>query len=132
MTVGRVIRYDEARGYGFITPMGGGADIFVHANDLVTADRELRPGVQVSFEIFPSDRGLKAYAVQVIDDAEASAQLTSSWRPGRPGTPVAEAQYRREVAAVITAENADLTPEQASSLCHRLVDVARRQGWLHD
>ncbi|GAB7188315.1 hypothetical protein ATKI12_8146 [Kitasatospora sp. Ki12] len=131
MTVGRVIRFDEARGYGFITPMEGGADVFVHANDLVTADRELRPGVRVSFEIFSSDRGLKAYAVQVIGEAEATARLSSPRRPVGRATPLAEAQYRREVAAVISTEDAALTPQQASSLCHRLVDVARRQGWLH-
>jgi len=40
MATGRIIRFDEIKGYGFISPSDGGEDIFVHANEL--ADRGLR------------------------------------------------------------------------------------------
>jgi cold shock CspA family protein len=131
MTFGRVIRFDEARGYGFITRMEGGADVFFHANDVLTNERELPPGTEVSFEIFASDRGLRARSVKVIGDGETSARLAASQRcSGTPGAPLAERQYLGEIRAAISAEIADLAPEQASSLARRLVDVARRQGWL--
>ena len=34
MLTGKVIRFDDVRGYGFIAPDGGGEDVFVHANVL--------------------------------------------------------------------------------------------------
>ena len=53
--IGTVLHYNQDRGFGFIARDGGGADLFVHANDLVNAD-ELRTDQRVSFDIATDHR----------------------------------------------------------------------------
>ncbi len=49
--------WDEHRGFGFIKPDDGGADIFVHAKGIIGAS-VLQPRQQVEFEsVFDSVRG---------------------------------------------------------------------------
>jgi CspA family cold shock protein len=55
MSTGRISHYDEGRGFGYIIPDGGGADVFVHENYLVNADA-LRTDQRVSFEVVNDDR----------------------------------------------------------------------------
>ena len=55
MSIGKVAHYDEGRGFGFIVPDDGGADVFVHADYLVNADF-LRKDQKVSFEVVNDDR----------------------------------------------------------------------------
>jgi len=59
--------YDEDRGFGFIQPDDGGADIFVHAKSIVGAST-LIPAQMVEFEsVFDRDRGkYRAADVRVI------------------------------------------------------------------
>ena len=64
MPIGKVAHYDEARGFGFIVPDDGGADVFVHANYLVNADF-LRRDQKVSFEVVNDDRRGKPRADRV-------------------------------------------------------------------
>jgi cold shock CspA family protein len=68
MLTGKVIRFDEVRGYGFIAPDGGGEDVFVHANVLGDDKYVFGPGLRVEFEVTDGDRGPKAYAVQLLSE----------------------------------------------------------------
>ncbi|WP_026075225.1 cold-shock protein [Cellulomonas massiliensis] len=62
---GVVARYDADRGFGFITPDAGGADLFVHVS--VVRDAEvLEPGDRVRFRVRQSDRGPQADRVELI------------------------------------------------------------------
>ena len=60
---GVVARYDAERGFGFITPDAGGADLFVHMS-VVTGAEPLRKGERVRYGVRQSDRGPQADRVE--------------------------------------------------------------------
>ncbi len=62
---GVVARYDDERGFGFITPDAGGADLFVHVSVIRGAD-PLRPGDRVRYQVRQSDRGPQADRVELM------------------------------------------------------------------
>ncbi len=62
---GVVARYDVERGFGFITPDAGGADLFVHMSVLGDAE-PLRKGERVRYKIRQSDRGPQAARVDRV------------------------------------------------------------------
>lgn len=65
MTIGTVKFFNISKGFGFISPEGGGKDVFVHASALETAGmRSLAEGQRVSFEIQPDPKGSKAVNLQ--------------------------------------------------------------------
>jgi len=63
MQQGTVKFFNEAKGFGFITPSNGGPDIFVHASAL---SGELHEKDSVSFEVENGKKGLNAVNVKVI------------------------------------------------------------------
>jgi cold shock protein len=64
MPIGKVSYYDDGKGFGFIVPDDGGADVFVHKNYIVNAD-VLRKDQRVSFEVVNDDRRGKPRADKV-------------------------------------------------------------------
>ena len=61
MAIGTVKFFNTQKGFGFISPEGGGQDIFVHATAVETAGmRALSEGQRVSFDVQPDKRGTKA------------------------------------------------------------------------
>ena len=62
---GVVVRYDGERGFGFITPDDGGADLFVHVS-VVRGAEELQAGDRVRFKVRQSDRGPQADGVELV------------------------------------------------------------------
>ena len=62
---GVVARYDAERGFGFITPDDGGADLFVHVS-VVSGVEPLLPGERVRFGVRASDRGPQADRVERV------------------------------------------------------------------
>ncbi len=59
---GTVKFFNETKGFGFITPSAGGADIFVHVSGLVD---EIRENSSVSYEVQNGQKGLNAINVRV-------------------------------------------------------------------
>jgi CspA family cold shock protein len=74
MPNGTVSFYIEGKGFGFIIPDNGGADVFVHARHLQNVD-VLRKDQRVSFEIVMDNHRAKPRAdkVRVIDDTARKA-----------------------------------------------------------
>lgn len=65
MSVGTVKWFNDAKGYGFIVPDGGGEDIFVHhSNILGEGFKTLAEGQSVSFETERGDKGWSATNVK--------------------------------------------------------------------
>jgi CspA family cold shock protein len=64
MASGKVKWFDNKKGFGFIA-QNSGQDVFVHHTSIVGGGfKTLNEGDEVSFEIIPSDKGLKAQNVQ--------------------------------------------------------------------
>ena len=67
MTIGTVKFFNTSKGFGFISPEGGGKDVFVHASAVEAAGlRTLNEGQKVSFDIQPDARGSKAANLQAV------------------------------------------------------------------
>lgn len=74
MAKGEVKWFNNAKGWGFIVPEGGGDDIFVHFSSIDgTGYKTLVAGQIVCFEIAKGERGLHATNVTaLIDEVEDS------------------------------------------------------------
>lgn len=64
MSVGTVKFFNEAKGFGFITPDGGGDDYFIHISNVSPSEGILREGQKVSFEIGQGRKGPEATSVR--------------------------------------------------------------------
>jgi CspA family cold shock protein len=100
MQTGRVIRFDEAKGYGFIAPSEGGEDVFVHANEVSDRGLRISAGTQVEFRVLEGDRGLKAYDVRVLDEEQQPGPAPAAHdMPARNGGLRAEQEPKEQIAA---------------------------------
>lgn len=67
MQTGTVKWFNAAKGYGFITPSDGSADVFVHYSAVDGKGfRNLEDGQRVQFEATRTAKGLQASKVVVI------------------------------------------------------------------
>ncbi len=69
MPKGTVKFFNEAKGFGFITPKDGGKDVFVHVSGL-NGDTRLNEGDFVEYEVTQAEKGPCATKVRMSDDNE--------------------------------------------------------------
>jgi CspA family cold shock protein len=60
--------FDDGKGYGFITPEGGGKDLFAHHSEIKNGGgfRSLQENQRVEFEVKQGQKGLQAANIRVI------------------------------------------------------------------
>ena len=67
MTTGTVKWFNDAKGFGFISPSDGSKDVFVHFSALQgDGFKTLAEGAQVEFEITQGEKGPQAQDVRVV------------------------------------------------------------------
>ncbi|MFF4605129.1 cold-shock protein [Streptomyces sp. NPDC001339] len=151
MTVGRVIRFDGMRGYGFIAPDHGGDDVFLHVNDLLIPESSVHSGLAVEFEVEDGDRGLKASEVRFAHEAEgpsvrtavpgsrklagavAPAAFSASGDGQEPMCDVlSSVEYTREVTELLLTSVPELTGQQVLAVRKHLTLLGKRHGWIED
>ena len=66
MVTGTVKWFNDAKGFGFITPDNGGEDVFAHFSQ-IQADgfKTLHEGQQVIFEMTHGEKGAQATNIQI-------------------------------------------------------------------
>ena len=58
MATGTVKWFNDSKGFGFITPDGGGEDLFAHFSEInMQGFKTLKEGQKVSFEIVDGKKG---------------------------------------------------------------------------
>jgi CspA family cold shock protein len=76
---GTVKWFNDAKGYGFITPDGGGRDVFVHHTAiLMDGFRSLAEGQKVQFDLVETERGLQAAGVTPLGPSPSPEYIVSS------------------------------------------------------
>jgi cold shock CspA family protein len=125
VATGRVLRFDDVRGFGFIAPDSGSEDVFVHANDLSEDKSVFKPGTTVEFEIEEGDRGLKA--VDVRRTGGRGGGRSSGYSGGGGGGGSVSA-FGAELTEALLVEVPDLTGAQIVRIRETVADVARSRG----
>lgn len=142
LSTGKVIRFDEFKGYGFVAPDEGGEDVFIHVNDLDFDKRLLAPGVRVEYVAEHGDRGLKAGQVQIVDSA-APVQHRPAHPVAHVGTEstgheyddvvcdvLARSDFSTELTEALLQANRGLTAEQVLDVREAVIRIAASHKWL--
>lgn len=68
MAVGTVKWFNDAKGFGFIEPDGGGEDVFAHFSAIqMEGFRTLKQGGRVNFELVDGPKGKLAQNIAALD-----------------------------------------------------------------
>ena len=86
MDKGTVKWFSNSKGFGFIEPIGGGPDIFIHFSAIqMEGFKTLEPGAQVEFELVQGPKGQQAHALTVTSSPERELDPESAGLKSKEG-----------------------------------------------
>ena len=92
MATGIVKWFNDAKGFGFITPDAGGADVFIHFSAIaMDGYKSLKQGARVSFDLTDGAKG--SHAQNIVQTA-----------PAEEGNIAPEVQLRKRESRVRTPQ----------------------------
>lgn len=140
VVTGKVLRFDDVRGYGFVAPDVGSEDVFIHVNDLECDKRLIVPGVRVQFAAEEGDRGLKASRVNLAEQRTETLERQSTGNE-----PVAAGyeddmacdvltvqELRYELTEAMLAGVSSLTGQQILAVRESVLELARKHCWIDE
>ena len=103
MSTGQVKWFNNAKGFGFILPDDGGADLFAHYS-AITMDgyKTLKAGQLVTFDAVDGPKGLHAVNIQAVESASDNHVVLSDsveeleWADSSAAEPIDEAMGELE------------------------------------
>lgn len=130
---GRIVRFDDIRGYGFIAPDTGGDDVFLHANDLEIEKSSVGRGVRVSFGIEDGPRGKFATAVRLSLDGpvgEVRHVRDSASDSDEYYDVLSVEEFRHAVTETLLGITPAITGAQILQARAVFEAMARKNGWI--
>lgn len=144
---GKILRFDEVRGYGFIIPDEGDEDVFMHANDLLGEKYLYRPGREVEFFVEDGDKGPKASEIRLVHQSASrpAGRDDEGDEPRMPARPVQRdeqtgedtlcdvlsvAELRTELTETLLEADGSLSAEQIRRVRQRVMELAQGHGWI--
>ena len=87
MPMGIVKWFNDAKGFGFIEPEGGGEDVFAHFSAIqMDGFRTLKQGGRVTYELIKGPKGDMAQNIQEL----AGAQISGAMGGAHASSPASE------------------------------------------
>ncbi len=78
MAFGLVKWFNDAKGFGFIEPEGGGADVFAHFSAIqMEGFRTLKQGGRVSYDVLQGPKGDQAQNIQAAEELVSGANAST-------------------------------------------------------
>jgi CspA family cold shock protein len=137
LATGRVLQFDQGRGYGFVAPDDGGEDVFLHASVFDGDPSGLVPGMKVEFQVMAGDRGRKAFAVRLAGDDPALAVRSSPPAQALPPPEdeqmcdvLSRAEFSQEITEILLRTVPALTGQQILEVRQGVLEFARKRGWV--
>jgi cold shock protein len=137
LATGRVLQFDQGRGYGFVAADDGGDDVFLHASVFDGDPGGLVPGMKVEFQVMAGDRGRKAFAVRLADGDSAPAvrPAPSGEAPPAPEDEqmcdvLSRAEFSQEITEILLHTAPALTGQQILEVRQGVLEFARKRGWV--
>jgi cold shock protein len=136
VATGRILQFDEARGYGFVAADDGGEDVFLHTSVIQGDFGALKPGTRVEFHIMAGDRGRKAYGARILDQQLPSPEVPAPEPELAPAQEEAmcdvlsSSEFTSEITELLLNSGPGLTAGQIVMIRGGMLDFAIKRGWV--
>jgi cold shock CspA family protein len=139
MATGKVLQFDQVRGYGFVAADDDGDDVFLHASAFDGDSTRLVPGTDLQFQIMASDRGRKAYLVRLTEAGSATPEqlvppqqtaLSAATEEEQMCDVLSKTEFGAELTELLLNTVPGLTGPQILEVRQSLLEFADKRGWV--